>query len=239
MNFTKSDATTSDEQVEKLTKELNIHYRFSIGSFIDLLYTRVDFSFALHKLEKFSSNPGKVQFEGLVHLLRYIRYNKNLILNYYAEMKDAPLSDLLIQSSIKTENQLMDLSGSSWKDFQDTFRSTRAYIIFYQGGPIYHGKNVPRPVSQSIAESEYNAEFTAGMSLAYFRMLIHELLNKDPDIVPEEDPIIILDSKSDVCMDNNGKDSKHTRHIFRRVKFVRNCESEKCTRLTGVKEVCN
>ena len=113
MNFTKSDATTSDEQVEKLTKEFNIHYRFSIGSFIDLLYTRVDFSFALHKLEKFSSNPGKVHFEGLVHLLRYIRYNKNLVLKYYADMKDAPLSDLLIQSSIKTENQLMDLSGSS------------------------------------------------------------------------------------------------------------------------------
>ena len=37
-------------------------------------------------------------------------------------------------------------------------------------------------------------------------MVIHELLNKDPDIVPEEDPPIILDSKSAVCMANNGKD---------------------------------
>ena len=39
--------------------------------------------------------------------------------------------------------------------------------------------------AQSIAESEYNVACTAGMSLAHFRMLIHELLNKDPDIVPD------------------------------------------------------
>ena len=53
-------------------------------------------------------------------------------------------------------------------------------------------------------------------------MLIHDFLNKDPDIVPEDDPLILLDSKSDVCMDKNGKDNKHTRHIYRRVHFVRN-----------------
>ena len=79
----------------------------------------------------------------------------------------------------------MDFSDSSWQDCPDTGRSTGAYIIFYQGGTIDHGTHVPVPVAQSSAESEYNAEFTAVMSLAHFRMLIHELLNKNPDIVPE------------------------------------------------------
>ena len=50
-------------------------------------------------------------------------------------------------------------------------------------------------------------------------MLIHELLNKDPDIVPEESPLIVLDSKYSMYMDNNGKDNKHTRHIARRMHF--------------------
>ena len=59
------------------------------------------------------------------------------------------------------------------------------------------------------------------MDLAHFRMLIHELLNKNPDIVPEESPLIILDSKSDVHMDNNVKNTKHTRHIASRMHFVR------------------
>ena len=57
------------------------------------------------------------------------------------------------------------------------------------------------------------------MDLAHFRMLINELLNKDPDIVPEEDPLFILYIKSDVFMSKNGKDNNHTRHISRRVHF--------------------
>ena len=69
MIFTKEDVSTSDEQVDKLTREYNIHYRACIGSLIYLLSTRVDLSFAVHKLANFSANTGKVHFEGLVHLL--------------------------------------------------------------------------------------------------------------------------------------------------------------------------
>ena len=86
--------------------------------------------------------------------------------------------------------------------------------------------HIPGPVAQSRAESEYKAEFTAGMALAHFRMLVHELLNEDPDMVPKEAPFIVLDSKYYMCMDNNGKDTKHTRHIARRMHLVRN--GEKC-----------
>ena len=51
-------------------------------------------------------------------------------------------------------------------------------------------------------------------------------MNKYPGIVPEEAPLIILDSKLAVFMANNGKDNKHTRYITRRVYFVRN--GKKC-----------
>ena len=64
------------------------------------------------------------------------------------------------------------------------------------------------------------------MALAHFRMLVHELLNEDPEMVPKEAPFIVLDIKYAMCMANNGKDTKHTRHIARRMHFVRN--GEKC-----------
>ena len=120
----------------------------------------------------------------------------------------------------------MAFSDSSWKDCPDTGRSTGASIIFYQFGPIDHSTHVPGPVSQSSAESEYNASCTSGMALTHFRMLIHESLNKDPEKVPEESPLIVLDRKSALCMAKNGKDTKYTRHIARRMHFVRN--GEKC-----------
>ena len=128
----------------------------------------------MHKLAKCSANTGKVQFEGLVHLLRYIGNNKNVGLEYYAYMNDAPVTDILRQANIKTKNHLMAFSDSSWQDFTDTGRSTGAYIIFYKGGPIDHDPHVPGPVAQSSEESDYNVACTAGMSLANFRMLFNE-----------------------------------------------------------------
>ena len=60
------------------------------------------------------------------------------------------------------------------------------------------------------------------MALAHFRMLVHELFNEDPEMVPKEAPLIVLDRKYDMCMDKNGRDTKHTRHTARRMHFVRN-----------------
>ena len=77
----------------------------------------------------------------------------------------------------------MELSDSSCQHFQGTGRSTWGYIIFDQGGTIDHGTYVSVTVSQSSAKIEYNSACTKGMALAHFRMLIHELLRKDPDIV--------------------------------------------------------
>ena len=64
------------------------------------------------------------------------------------------------------------------------------------------------------------------MDLAHISILINEFLNKDPDIVPESAPLIILDGKSDVCISNNVKYTNNKNHIARRVRFVRN--GEKC-----------
>ena len=91
----------------------------------------MNLSFSVKTLGKFSSNPGKLHFEGLAHLLSYIRDNKTLGLKYYADMKDALLSDLLRQAIINTENQLIAFHDSSGKDCTDTGISTGAYIILY------------------------------------------------------------------------------------------------------------
>ena len=134
----------------------------------------------------------------------------------------APLSYLLTQASIKTGNKFMDFSDYIWQYFSYTGRSTGAYNIFYQGGPIDHRTHDPGTRYQLSAESQCNVVCTTGMALTHFRMLFHKCLNKDACIVPEKALLIILDSKSDVCMGNNGKDAKHTRQISRRVHSVRN-----------------
>ena len=104
-----------------------------------------------------------------------------------------------------------------WAEVQD-------HIFFHQGVPIDHFTHVPVPFAYYSAESEYNASFTAGIDLAHFRMLNNELLKKYTYVVPEQAPLILWDSKSAICMANNGKDSKHTLDISRIMHFVRNGE---------------
>ena len=51
-------------------------------------------------------------------------------------------------------------------------------------------------------------------------------MNKETDIVPEESLLIMLDRKSAICMSKNGKYTKHTSHITRKVHLLRN--GKKC-----------
>ena len=62
-------------------------------------------------------------------------------------------------------------SDSILKDYTYTDRSTGAYIVFYQYGPIDHCTYVTGTVAQASAESKYNAVCTSGMDLAHFTML--------------------------------------------------------------------
>ena len=95
MIFTKEAASSSDEKLEVLYIEYKIHNRACAGSYFYPLYIRVDTCFAVHKLVKFLSNPGKYHFKGLVKLFIYIRDNKNLGLKYFSNIDNATLSDLL------------------------------------------------------------------------------------------------------------------------------------------------
>ena len=162
---------------------------------------------------KFSSNTGKLHFEGLIHLLRYIRDKKNFGIKYHSKIEDAPISDLLIQAIIETKNQLMVLSDNICKDFPDTGRSTGVYIVFYQGVPIDDCTHVPGAVSNIISNSKYNAKYNTGMDLANFKMPNDKFLNKDPYVFPEQATLIILDSKPAICMANNGKYTYNTKRI--------------------------
>ena len=87
-------------------------------------------------------------------------------------------------------------------------------------------KTIKGASSGTMSGSVFKNSWINIMKLAHFRMLIHEFLNTDPYIFPDESPLIILYSKSDMCMTDNITDTKHTRNITRRMKFARN--DEKC-----------
>ena len=78
----------------------------------------------------------------MVHLMRYIRDNNNLGFLYYSKIEDTPLTYILGQAIINSENQFIVFYDSRWQECLDTVSSTGAYILFYQGGPIDHYTHV-------------------------------------------------------------------------------------------------
>ena len=63
------------------------------------------------------------------------------------------------------------------------------------------------------------------------------MLNNDTYKVPQEAPLIVLDSNSAICMAKNGKDTKQTRYIASRTNFVRNGERFKMHKIDWCEEV--
>jgi hypothetical protein len=222
---TKIDCSTTEEQVNSLEKEYGFQFPSFIGALIYILGTRPDLSFATHKLARFMKHPGRKHFEAAIHLLHYLRDNSQLGLKYYFNFEDSPLHDILHHHKIDCRRFLATFSDSSWQDCPDTGRSTACYTVTYMGGVIDHTTHMPAIVALSSAEAEYNGACTASMATDHHRMMLNELEKLDPDANPSPIPLL-MDSISAIAMSKSIKDTKRTRHIQRRMHYVREAEAQ-------------
>ena len=216
---TSDDCSLSEEAVSKLEEEFNIEYASCIGSLIYLTMTRTDILFAVNKLAKFSRSPGRVHFNVLIHLLKYLRDNVYLGIKFYGNFMESPMLQALQSQHISQSHPFFGFSDSSWNDDADTGRSTGCFIITYMGGVVDHSSNMPDPVALFSAEAEYNEGCVAFRAASHLRMLLCELEGiNEPDLPPTA---IYFDSKSAIAMGSSYRDTKHTRHIEMRYHYVR------------------
>jgi hypothetical protein len=180
---------------------------------------RVHIVFAANKLAKFTRQPGKEQFEALIHLLRYLCDNNNYGTCFYSDIKESPMYQMLLQQNISEKHSFFGFADASWNDDQDNGRSTGCFIITYMGGAIDHSSNMPDPVALLSAKAEYNEGCINFMAARHLRMLLCKLEGSTEDT--KDATSIYLDSKSAVAMGDNYKDTKHTRHILRHYHYVR------------------
>ena len=123
------------------------------------------------------------------------------------------------KTDARPDAPLLLFVDSSWQDCPDTGRSTGGFFLYQQGGIIDGGSFVPTPVAMSSAEAEYNALAYAMQRTVNSRQVIHEMNGNHPD-TPLSIPFL-CDSESALIIGKNNKDTKRTRHIQRRVHYVR------------------
>jgi hypothetical protein len=190
-----------------------------VGSLIYLGMTRVDIVYAVNKLAKFTHKPGRIHFEAIVHLLRYLRDHSHVGIRFFSDYQNVPITRSLIAENLEISHPFFGFSDSSWNDDVDHGRSTGCFIITYMGGVVDHSSNLPDPVALSSAEAEYNEGCIALMAASHLQMFLAELEGIEESELPPT--AMFFDSKSAIAMGESYKDTKHTRHIMRRYHYVR------------------
>jgi hypothetical protein len=221
-------ATSKDKSedvfaLKKLQEEFGFQYSSAIGMLIFLMNTAMGLQFAVRKLAKFNALPGKKHFKAVLHLLNHLRVHKSDYgIKFYSNPDESPITQLCRTISPdfdKFKFPIVTFYDSSWQDCPDTSRSTGSYFVFVRGSLVDGASFVPTPIALSSAESEYNAGAHATTGSAHIRQIHNSFHGRDPDAlltIP-----MIGDSTSAIAIASNERDTRHTRHILRRIHFVR------------------
>ncbi|KAL0418236.1 UNVERIFIED_CONTAM: Retrovirus-related Pol polyprotein from transposon TNT 1-94 [Sesamum radiatum] len=102
--------------------------------------TRPDIAYAVNKLSRFTSNPSKDHWKGLIRVLRYLKYTSNYGLHY-----------------TRYPAVLEGYSDANWiSDSKDT-KSTSGYVFTIGGGAVSWKSSKQTCIARSTMESEFIA----------------------------------------------------------------------------------
>ncbi|XP_022873600.1 uncharacterized protein LOC111392479 [Olea europaea var. sylvestris] len=181
-------------------------YRRLIGRLIYLTLTRLDITFAVHKLSQFMSQPRLPHLKAVHHLLRYLKGSPGQGLFFSSNSLSG--SDSLIK--------LQAFSDADWGSCVDTRKSTTGFCIFI-GGSLVSWKSKRQPtISRSSAEAEYRALAATVSELTWINQLLvdFQVANTSP-------AIIYCDNLAAIQIAKNPTFHERTKHIEIDLHFIR------------------
>ena len=176
-------------------------YRAILGSVMwGQLATRPDLSFAASLLARFQINPGLDHWNGLLHVIGYIKNTMDYGLTYY---RDSTLSPVAYVDA--------DYGGC-----RDTRRSTSGYVFIMAGGPVTWSSKRQTTVALSTVEAEYVAMSRCAQQMTWMQSWLGEA-NIKYDL-PE---VIKGDNRGAIALTKNTRDHGKVKHIDIRHHYIR------------------
>jgi len=164
--------------------------------------TRPDISFAVSKLSRFTSNPGKDHWDALERVLRYLRGTIEYGIHYTGY-----------------PSVLEGYSDSNWISDADAIKATSGYVFTLAGAAVTWRSCKQTILTRSTMEAELVALDTATVEAEWLRELLMDL-----PLVEKPVPAILMycDNQTVLIKVTSTKDnSKPSRHVKRRLKSVR------------------
>ncbi|KAK4401028.1 Retrovirus-related Pol polyprotein from transposon TNT 1-94 [Sesamum angolense] len=182
--------------------ECQIEYSRIIGSLMYIMNcTRPDMAYAVNKLSRFTSNPSKDHWKGLIRVLRYLKYTSNYGLHY-----------------TRYPAVLEGYSDANWiSDSKDT-KSTSGYVFTVGGGAVSWKSSKQTCIARSTMESEFIALDKAGEEAEWLRNFLEDIPCWTKPV-----PAIMVhcDSQSAIGRVQSSMYNGKSRHIRRRHNTIR------------------
>ncbi|KAL0303291.1 UNVERIFIED_CONTAM: Retrovirus-related Pol polyprotein from transposon TNT 1-94 [Sesamum radiatum] len=168
-----------------------VPYLSAIGALMYLANnTRPDIAFSVNLLARYSSTPTKRHWNGVKHILRYLRGTSDMGL-YFERNKDA-----------KTSN-LVGYSDAGYLSDPHKAISQSGYVFMYGGTAISWRSTKQTLVATSSNHAELIALYEAGRECVWLRSLTHyvrescglESIEKSPTVIYEDNAACIAQIK--------------------------------------------
>ena len=212
ISLTMDDCSPDKERIEALEQEYGFRYIEAIGALNWLAYTCFEEIYAIRKLCRFMSKPGRPHFQAALHLMQHMRCHPPKALIFFHNVYDSPVAKMLAEvPGFEGQDPTFIIFADSSHADSDQGRSTACDLQVLQGGLIDHHSWIPFPIPQSSGESELNCYSAAIMRMRYTKKAICHILFMCPDArltVP-----VCVDSTAAMAMSVSENTTKRARHI--------------------------
>ena len=193
----------SKEQSPKIEEEraymAKAPYASAIGSLMYVMvYTRPDIAQVVGAVSKYMNNPGKLHWEAVKWILRYLRGTTGKALCFKG-------GDTILTSYVD-----VDLAGNV-----DIRRSTTGYVYTLGGTAVSWGSQLQKIVALSTTEVEYVVVTDVSKEMVWLQSFLEELDKK------QEDNVLYCDCQSAIHLAKNPSFHSRTKHIQLRYHFIR------------------
>ena len=202
-DWVKIQQVSKEDRIQR-EKEMHSKFRTAIGKLLWMSQLRDDIKFPVKELSRSLTNPQDVDFDNLIHLLKYVNQTRDYV---YVMEPHIPTADS--QGFIPVE--VVSYSDSDWAGCQRLRRSTSGSLITLFSVSLSSTSRTPASVSHSSAEAELYAMTQAAVDSLAIKHLIKEL--KSAILSKEEKITLKTDSLAGKTMASRLGISKKSKHI--------------------------
>lgn len=172
-----------------------------------MLGTCPNLAFPVGVGSRFSSDPGIVHWDAMMHLLRYIKGTLDLGITYRGPG----------QVLIPIFKTLSCYTDADWAGDKDKMRSTSGTLVLLAGGAVSSISRLQSVTAQSTMEAEYIAASHSGREVMFVRSLLGELMENPVDHLS----LMHCDNQSAISVAENPAMHNKAKHIALKYHYIR------------------